>query len=82
MMYMVFNQDKYIEEIERISKEQTVTAALLNIARTIDGWTFDNVVDWLKDAVSSEYEFNKFIIGMYKKGLIDIDDYTLVFIKQ
>ena len=82
MMYMVTNYDRHNQEISAIAKSQSTDSTMLGIAASIDRIDFyTDIILKLEDVVSSEEDFAKFMKELYKRGLIEIDDYTIVFLK-
>ena len=84
MMYMVTDYDRYKQELAAIAKSQSTYSTMIGIAKSIDEVNFYiDVIRKLENVVSSsEEDFARFIKELHERGLIEIDDYTLVFLKR
>lgn len=80
MMYYVTHSDEYKDEIEELLKSHTTDAQMVSIAQN-DNITFDVVIGHLQDISRNQELFDKFVKNLYERGVLDIDDYTLAFLK-
>ena len=84
MMYYVTHQEEYKSEIEEILSENTTDAQMLSIAlRDVSEGllTFDLLIQQLQDISHDQDAFNRFVQDLHKRGVLDIDDYTLAVLK-
>ena len=84
MMYYVTHQEEYKSEIEEILSRNTSDAQMLSIALSdvSEGLlTFDLLIQQLQDISHDQDAFNKFVQNLHKRGVLDIDDYTLAVLK-
>ena len=82
MMYMVSDYDNYHQEIETIANNQSSDSSMIGIATSIDRLDYyRDVILKLEDASSSEDDFSIFMKNLHNRGLVDIDDFTIVFLK-
>lgn len=82
MMYMMSHHDKYHEEIEEILKSKSSDSYMVGLAATIDCFDFyTDVITKLEDVSESEEDFSLLMQELYSRGLVDIDDYTIAFLK-
>lgn len=81
MMYMVHNKSRFAKEIDSIMRFHSKDAELLGLAMETN-LSFESIVQKLEQAVTDQSCFDKFIKGIYDAGLIEIDDYSLVFVKM
>ena len=81
MMYMVSHLDNYEKDINKIinskSSDATMSSLALKFARQNEK-SFDVQINEILNWCENQEEFQKKIIDLNKKGLIDIDDYTIV----
>lgn len=83
MMYMVTDYDKYNQDITAIAKSRSIDSTMIGIATSIDRIDFyTDIILKLEDAASSEEDFAKVMKDLYEGGLIEIDDYTIVFLND
>lgn len=81
MMYMVSHSDKYEEDINEIISSKSSDATMLSLALKLANQkeiSFDVLINDILNWCDNQEKFQKDIVALNKKGLIDIDDYTIV----
>lgn len=82
MMYMMSHYDKYHEEIDEILNSRSSDSPMVGLAASIDNLDFYiDVITKLENASKSEHDFSMLMKDLYSRGLIDIDDFTIAFLK-
>lgn len=82
MMYMVHNRSWFTKEIDSIMNSHSKDAELLSLAMETNFSFDESIVLKLEQAVTDQSCFEDFIKKMFGAGLIEIDDYSLVFLKM
>ena len=80
-MYMVSHSDKYEEDINEIISSKSSDATMLSLALKLANQkeiSFDVLINDILNWCDNQEKFQKDIVAFNKKGLIDIDDYTIV----
>lgn len=78
MMYQLSKYRTFAAELEEENAKGTANAQLLKTAETMD-FSFDtDVLTPLIGSMASPQAFSDYLKRLYKDGVIDIDDYTLV----
>lgn len=80
-MYMVSHSDKYEEDINEIISSKSSDATMLSLALKLANQkeiSFDVLINDILNWCDNQEKFQKDIVALNKKGLIDIDDYTIV----
>lgn len=81
MMYMVSHSDKYEEDINEIISSKSSDATMLSLALKLANQkeiSFDVLINDILNWCDNQEKFQKDIVALNRKGLIDIDDYTIV----
>ena len=81
MMYMASHSDKYEEDINEIISSKSSDATMLSLALKLANQkeiSFDVLINDILNWCDNQEKFQKDIVALNKKGLIDIDDYTIV----
>lgn len=84
MMYYVTHPEEFKDEIEEILNGHTSDSQMLSIAlrEAADGYlTFDMLIEQLQDVSHDQEKFDSFVKERHKRGVLDIDDYTLAILK-
>lgn len=78
MMYEVAHADVFAEELNKELSQQSGNAQLLKTAQTLHLDFWEEVLSPLLKVADNEKCFKAYLTELYEKGLIDMDDYTLV----
>ena len=81
MMYELSQCNKYSDELTEELSRQTSNANLLETASTMRIDFAEDVIVPLQIASNSEKDFEAFVRKRYNDGILDSDDFTLVFLK-
>jgi hypothetical protein len=80
MMYILSESDCFHDEIEIIKQSQSIDSQMIQIAAELD-YNFDaDVIRRLEDSVSMPEKFEAYVRELHARGILDIDDYTIVFL--
>lgn len=78
---MASHSDKYEEDINEIISSKSSDATMLSLALKLANQkeiSFDVLINDILNWCDNQEKFQKDIVALNKKGLIDIDDYTIV----
>lgn len=82
MSYYVEHEDVYKEEIDEIKQSYTMDAQMLNLAeKDKQAYCFDFLIDKIQDITRNQKDFDDFVKELYKRGVLEMDDYTLAILK-
>ena len=81
MMYELSKCNEYYEELTEERNAQSGNSQLLMTAETMKIDFRNDVIQPLLNATVSEEAFAEYVKGLYAKGVLDIDDYSLVVLQ-
>ena len=84
MMYYVTHKEDYKSEIEEILSANTSESQMLSIALSENSegrHTFDLLIRQIQDISQDQKAFDEFVQVLHKRGVLDIDDYTIAVLK-
>lgn len=81
MMYYVTHPDEFKDELDELLQSHTTDASMVSIAQKDNTETFDTIIGQLQDISHNQEDFDKHVKELHKRGVLDIDDYTLAFLK-
>lgn len=81
MMYMLSNRNSFVEELSKELSSRTSNSNLLHVASTIDFDFEKDVLDTLSSLIDQPLLFEAKMKELYDQGVLDIDDYTIAFLK-
>lgn len=82
MMFMATNYTDYKKELDDIINLKNHNSSYVAVAKALYEKNIDRIISLLETAVESDVEFENIVKKWYSMGLIDVDDYTLAFIKK
>lgn len=80
MMYMLSDYDGYNDEIESIIRSQSTDSQMIQIAAQIDFDFYRDIICQLEDSANIPDRFEHYVRDLHARGILDIDDYTIVFL--
>lgn len=81
MMYEVSKTAEYSDELNEEKMKKSSNSRFLQTAETLKFHYFSDVIMTLQKAVISEKKFISFVKDIHHHGLLDLDDYSLAFLK-
>jgi hypothetical protein len=81
MMYEVSREKDFSDELNEERMKMSSNSRFLQMAEILKFNFFTDVMITLEKAVISEDDFRSFVKRIHAHGLLDLDDYSLVFLK-
>lgn len=81
MMYELSKSQEFQEELTEENLKQSSNSQLLKTAENMTFHFEKDVIDVLLDASKSESAFQQFIESLLNRGIIDMDDFTFVWMR-
>ncbi len=81
MMYELSKSEEFLEELSVARNAGTEDSQLLKTAETMRFNFCEDVLMPLQRATVDQKTFSDFVQGLYKRGVLGIDDYTVAFLK-
>lgn len=80
MMYELANCGRYCDELEEESRLQSSNSLLLHTAETMKFDFWQDVISPLRESAGKPSAFKSHIRSLLDRGLLDLDDTTIVFL--
>jgi len=81
MMYMLANRNSYADELDEMLHTHSINSNMLQVADTLNFDFEKDVIDSIANIVDKPLLFEAKMKELYSLGVLDIDDYTIVFLK-
>jgi len=81
MMYMLANRNSYVDELDEALHAHSFNSNMLQIADSLKYDFEKDVIDSIANIVDKPLLFEAKMKELYSIGVLDIDDYTIVFLK-
>ncbi len=81
MMYMLANRNLYADELDEVSHARSYNSNMLHAADTLNYDFEKDVIDSIANIVDKPLLFEAKMRELHSLGVLDIDDYTIVFLK-
>lgn len=81
MMYMLANRNSYADELYEMLHTRSFNSNMVQVADTLDYDFEKDVIDSIANIVDKPLLFEAKMRELHSLGVLDIDDYTIVFLK-
>lgn len=81
MMYMLANRNSYLDELDEVLNTHSSNSNMLQIAESLNCDFEKDVIVSIANVVDKPLLFETKVRELHSLGVLDIDDYTIVFLK-
>lgn len=82
MMYQVSKRSEYQEEIDALMHSHNSSSHLVQVAQAMSYRFYEDIIEPLIASTASETAFARQMRSWYDSGLLELDDYTIVFLRK